>query len=222
MYIHVNEFDYNKLLNGIIELGDFKDAIIDDDLIFKTLLNFQDAYKEEIKKDTLASWQRELCTLFFYCVGTEISYNYQYDDDLNAEKLIESFEAMVKECLSELEEQLEGTGSEHLWEVLERFVDHVDEHADKDDEDPMKWQYIFDGTVIKAKDFVNLLTSWLEIYAGTKLTGVNQFIYTCINANILPHELVRDINIVNMPGRKVKYGNALITFPIILLEVFDL
>lgn len=50
MFIRANNFEYDKLLEGIIELGDFKDVVVDDETILKVMLNFQEAYKAEIKR----------------------------------------------------------------------------------------------------------------------------------------------------------------------------
>lgn len=222
MFIRANHFEYDKLLEGIIELGDFKDEVIDDESILKVMLNFQEAYKAQIKKDTLEPWQREICNQFFSSVGGGINYGFVDEDDITLVEKTTTFEASVKECLEKLEAVLDGSDDGRLWNELEFFTDYVDEHAELVSENPPRWNYVFEGTKIKDTDFVNHLTGWLEVYNGASLTGLNRFLYNAINLNLLPHELVRDINVLDLPGNKVEHGNVLITFPIIMLEVFDL
>lgn len=221
MFIRANNFEYDKLLEGIIELGDFKDVVVDDETILKVMLNFQEAYKAEIKKDMLKPWQRDVCAQFLSCIGGSVNYRSE-EEELGLKEKVDAFDALVKETLEVLEEMLEGTDDGRYWNLLEYFVDFVNEHALVGTSEPPVWHYVFDGDSVKATDFVNHLTEWLSIYSGSQLTGVNHFIYTVMNLNILPNELVRDITVLDLPGNKVKYGNALITFPIILLEVFDL
>lgn len=222
MFIRANHFDYDKLLAGIIELGDFKDEVIDDKSILKVMLNFQDVYKAEIKKDNLKPWQRKICNQFFSSVGGGINYGFAGEDELTLVEKVDSFETSVKECLEHLEAVLDGSDEGHFWGELEFFVDYVDDHAELVTENPPSWEYVFGKTRIKEKDFVNHLTGWLDVYNGSNMTGLNRFLYNAINLNLLPHELVRDITVLDLPGNKVVHGNVLITFPLIMLEVFDL
>lgn len=222
MFIRANHFDYDKLLEGIIELGDFKDEIITDKTIHKVMLNFQEAYKEELKKDTLAPWQREICAQFFSSIGNDTNYGFTDEDEITLVEKVATFDTAVKESLELLEAILEGSNTEKTWGDLENFSDYINDHALLATEEPPVWYYSFNGVSIKDTDFVNHLTEWLDIYSGSKLTGLNQFLFSALNLNLLPHELVQDITVLDLPGNKVKHGNALITFPIILLEVFDL
>ncbi|QYN80035.1 putative RNA polymerase sigma factor [Kosakonia phage Kc263] len=222
MFIRANHFEYDKLLEGIIELGDFKDEVIDDESILKVMLNFQEAYKAQIKKDTLKPWQRKICAQFFSSVGGAINYGFASEDDVTLVEKVASFDTSVKECLEKLEAVLDGSDDGYLWGPLEFFVEYVNDHAVLVTEDPPSWDYVFSGQRIKGGDFVNHLAEWLGIYNGAQLEGLNHFLYKAINLNLLPHELVRDITVLDLPGDKVKHGNVLITFPIIMLEVFDL
>lgn len=227
MFIRANHFDYQKLLEAIITLGDFKDEIVTDKVILRVFKNFEVAYKEQIKKDVLTPTMREICNFFFISIGTPSEQDMddaEDDPDYDPYKRIAHMDEIVSESLKVLEGVLEGGDLETEIEAsLSWFADYVTSHSvvSTSENDP-GWCYVFGDEIIREDDFVNVLTGWLEVYAGNQLSGLNQYIYSALNENLLPRELVTDITVIDLPGNKVVHGNALITFPIILLEVFDL
>lgn len=222
MYVNATHFDYDAFLGGIIEHAGLKDTGVTDDAIKDILLKFEVAYRQHMElKDKLTPIQKEICHRFIVSVLCDV-----YCEDESSEyavtdmsKLTEVMDKRLAYSLDSLEALLTSDIEPLDIDEVTFFLNWMSERG----KEVNKGDYCFEIEgmgYINPADFVNHLSTWLESYVRSSFSELNKFIFDNINWNILPREILIGLTILDRPGKTVKYGNALITFPIILLEVF--
>lgn len=207
MFIRANHFDYDALLTGIMDHADLKDEGVTSESVLRVLKAFEKRYKEQKAISPLEDWQEALCIEFLAGIQSYSNYLEAEEDEPNYHT---SFENRVIEVLEDLPAYYDaGDSIRGIHHFCETFVHRLYEHYPQFND-------------LTGEQFTETLRGLLNQYAGRKLEGIDKFLFNEINKNILASESMTDINILDIPGTTVKYGNALITFPIILLEVFDL
>lgn len=206
MFVRANHFDYDALLAGIIDHADLKDEAVTDESILQVLKSFEKKYKEQKAVSPLEPWQEALCIKFLSGIQSYSTFLEAEEEEPDYHK---AFEQDVIEVLEDLPAYFDGGDSVRgIHKFCETFVHSL--YKDYPDLNDMT-----------GDEFTDTLRGWLDQYTGRKLEGIDKFLFNEINKNILLFESMTDLTILDVPGTTVKYGNALITFPIILLEVHN-
>lgn len=206
MYIKANNFDYDGLLRGIVTHLDFQDTPLGDDDVARVFKNFATAYKGVRAAQGLEEWQEAIVIEFLS--GIQLTAH--------------DFGNTLSEVLDNLVDILTGEDDGKLWCYVEPFMDRIELDYIADVTLTLSGEFVLKDDITMTPDvFANFLKEWTEKHLSNRLEGVNGFLFDNINMNILPREYMKDINILDIPGAKVKYGDTLITFPLILLEVHN-
>lgn len=206
MYIKANHFDYDSLLRGIVTHLDLQDTPLVDQDVTKVLKNFATAYKGVRAAQGLEEWQEAIVIEFLSSV--QLSTH--------------DFGNTLAEVLDNLADILTGEDDGKLWCYVEPFMDRIELDYIADVTLTLSGQFVLKDDITMEPDvFANFLKEWTEKHLSNQLEGINGFLFDNINLNILPREYMKDINIMDIPGQIVKYGDTLITFPLILLEVHN-
>lgn len=223
MFVRANHFNYDTLLNGIVEHLDLQDEAIDDQTVLNVFKGFEKEYKELKHEQKLSDWEVMVASEFISAIQigslqykkTMKSMNEQPDDRYD-------FHTLLVTILEELPGICTGEDDGDLWCEVELFFDKI-----TNDQIPgltllNDGTYIIEnGARLTPDQFGNFLKDWVERHLSMEMKGLHSFLFDNINENILPREYMKDLTICDIPGSKVEYGNALITFPLILLEVYE-
>lgn len=223
MFIKANNFNYDKLLGGIVEHLDLQDTPLDDQMVSDIFKGFESTYKELRANQKLEDWQEQIVVQFLASVQTTVLYygsSWFNDDEEPRQEM--SYTEILAKLLDTLVDCLTGTNDDDLVEYTEAFVDRII-HGQMEEvkfTSDLKYQLI-NGAILEPDQFANFLKSWVESHLSNELNGINGFLFDEINNNVLPQEYMKDINVMDLPGSKAKHGDTLITFPLILLEVHN-
>jgi hypothetical protein len=223
MYIKANHFDYDKLLGGIVEHLGLQDTPLDDQMVSDVFKGFESSYKELRTNQKLEDWQERIVVQFLASVQTTVMYyasSWFNDDEEPRQEM--SYAEILAKLLDTLVDCLTGTNDDELVEYTESFIDRIVTGDMQEVTFTSDCKYrLINGAELDAEQFANFLRSWIESHLSSDLDGINNFLFNEINENVLPREYMKDITIMDIPGSKAKHGDTLITFPLILLEVYD-
>lgn len=227
MYIKANHFDYDKLLGGIVDHLDLKDEPLTTELVNVVLKTFENNYKVTRQKQELEDWQEKIVVSFLSSVQSMVKYA-EFIANEDEEPFLEedSYHQVLGRVLDDLSDLFEGDGESKLWMYVENFWDHICYNLNPQIEYITTPEYnhhfkLPNGAVLTPGQLANFLREWVENHLSSFLTDVDEFLFDNINNQILPHEFMQDINILDIPGSKAMHGDTLITFPLILLEVHN-
>lgn len=204
MFVYLNAFDYDELIGGIVErLG-----IQDEPLTYEMLLKAFKSVSERLKRRS--------------------DYNSSANEDPEklVERLADSYLELIRisphfndetNPVSFLLEIITGSRPQSVWEGYEIYLilseDHQEVGNDKDgyylDIDPEEALVVAETILdfIECNKLIgeDLLDSFLEEHVKNQLIGDE------------PGSL--QLEVIDSPGKVVTYGNALITFPLLLAKV---
>lgn len=210
MYIKANRFDYGKLLKGIVTHLDLQDTPLDDQMVTNVFKGFEVAYKQHRSNQKLEDWEEKIVIEFLSSVQMTCDY------------LDKDFGEYLDKILQNLVDMLTGDDDGLLWSYIEAFMDRVECDHIPDLTLTLTGDFVVKDDITMTPDvFAGFLRGWVESHFSHSMEGINGFLFDAINENILPHEYMKDITIMDIPGTKVKHGDTLITLPFILLEVYD-
>lgn len=201
MYVHVNNFDYDELLNGLVKHYHLDDVPLTDEIVSKIFESISEKYKLN-KRNTMSELEISLVEEFFRVVS--LWSDFMPGDD--TETFLESKGMEISESLALIEEVfLAGVGEEdelnRLFEIATKF-----EGYDFTDEESIG-------------EFSANLSNLIDSYNNMQWTDAELFILGHIDRALMDLEILTDVEVVPVAGKVVKYGDTLITFPIILIKV---
>lgn len=202
MYVHMNCFDYNKLLTGIIEYYHMQDEPITNEWLESIFNDLAKKFKTN-NRDKLTSEEIKMVEDFLKVTITYADFE-EGDDETFKDCLAENIAA----ALVSLEEVLNDPSSV-VPEQYETFLESIINHPG------------FDLTDDGADGFAVYLMGLIEDYLVVDFTPGEMFILSQIEIGTNIYEIIRSLEILPLPGKMVKYGDTLITFPIILIEVTE-
>lgn len=207
MHVNLNCFDYPNLLTGIIEHYNLQDDLTDES-VARVFSNFAKMYRNQ-EDHRLSDDHIKMVESF---LGSTISYiNYDDEDFVTIQEQIDNGLEMLQSCLIEkIDEVPYGSFSEKY--VYGKYVT-----LPESDDEPMIDHV---EQIVQFIDFFdNLIHRYCDMKSIKQFGPGEIFILGEIEKHTHPCEVVTNLDILDRPGAKVKYGDSLITFPIILLEV---
>lgn len=204
MFVYLNAFNYDELIGGIVErLG-----IQDEPLTYEILLKAFKSVSERLKrrKELLSSANEDL--------------------DRIVEKLADRYLELIRisphvndetDPISFLVELIAGSAPQSVWEGYEiyRILSEVHQEVGND-----KDGYCLD---IDSDEALAIAETILEYIESNKLIGENpldSFLEEHIKNQLIGDEPGSlQLEVIDSPGKVVTYGNALITFPLLLAKV---
>ena len=204
MFVYLNAFDYDELIGGIVErLG-----IQDEPLTYEMLLKAFKSVSERLKR------------------RTELISSINEDPEKIVEKLADSYLELVRisphfndetNPISFLLEIITGSRPQSVWEGYEIYLilseDHQEVGNDKDG-------YYLD---IDPEEALAVAETVLDFIECNKLMGedpLDSFLEEHIKNQLIGDEPGSlQLEVIDSPGKVVTYGNALITFPLLLAKV---
>lgn len=205
MYVHVNCFDYDKLLNEIVVNYEMGDQEVSTESIGKIFTDLSKNFNAD-KSPELTPEQIEL-------VESVLSANMGWRD-YAGETAAEFFEACgegLQELIAVLQDAIAGPSedfSDQMQDIHANFVNVFGDQGDLDDGEYTDECLATLGCMISA---------YIDPISGFNEGQID--ILRHIEDTLLPHETLIGFEIADRPGRTVKYGDSLITFPTILIKV---
>jgi len=220
MYIKANHFDYDALLTGIVDRLDLQDNPLDDETIKKVFIDFQARHKVRTAANQLEPWQETIVLSLLNSVQHTQNY---VDAEENSDPTADDFYILMGKILNTLGDCLTGTNDDLLVGYLEHFLDWIGNgHVEGVTLDNEGDYVLANGATLKSDQFANFLRDWTERYLTAEISELDKFLLHHINNNIGYTEYLKSMTVLDLPGPKVKYGDSVITFPSILLEVHNL
>lgn len=213
MHVNLNCFDYTKLLSGLVEHYGLQDNLTDES-VSQIFHNLSETYRRN-NCEYLSDDEKKMVESF---LGYTISYIVNEDDD---DEPFKSIPEQVEEGLEKLQYYILNQLDESPYNCFMAIIDH---HVAKFVTFDEGNEHLFDGAdpegVIAFIDyFRDLIDEYLRIKSINQFGAGELFILGEIEKHTHPCEIVVDIDVVDHPGAKVRYGDSLITFPMILIEV---
>lgn len=201
MYVHVNNFDYDELLGGLVKHYHLDDVPLTDEVISGIFENLESKYKQNQRSEMTAD-EIELVEEFYRVVGQWAEF--MPGDD--AETYLETKGMEITQSLAALEEEfLAGVAEDSCLNALYEIAVKMDGYDFTDEES------IF--------EFGEMLANLITRYNNVQYDDAEMFIMSCIERAMKPGEILTGIEVMPSAGKVVKYGDTLITFPIILIKV---
>lgn len=204
MFVYLNAFNYDELIGGIVErLG-----IQDEPLTYEILLKAFKSVSERLKR------------------RNEFLSSTNEDPDRMVEKLADRYLELVRisphfnddtNPTSFLVELIVGSKPQSVWEGYEiyRILSEVHQEVGNDEDG-----YYLD---IDPEETLAIAEAILEYIENNKLIGedpLDSFLEEHIKDQLIGDEPGSlQLEVIDSPGKVVTYGNALITFPILLAKV---
>lgn len=228
MYLKANYFNYDTFIQGIItELGS-QDQVIDDDYFLNLFKGFEKNYKLSKEGLTLEPWQESLVVDLISSVQLTVKCVVEGFEGLDTEtpedemKKSDHYREVMIKILDNLVEIFTGEDDGSLWYYIENFYDGVYLSGRSGAAGRPDGKIVIPGGIeLEPEQFAHFLKDWAHQYLSIELSDSDRILFDHINNNILPREYMKDITVIDVPGTKVKYGDTVITFPLILLEVYD-
>lgn len=209
MHVHMNSFDYDKLLTGLIHYHDLGDEEITSDAVEKIFTDLGEKFKRN-SDIVMQDNEVKMCEDFLKSL---ISYeNFDIGDD---ESFVEVLGEAVNEGMSAL---FEALGDDFKITRFNHFIiTHVLPLTEFDFDSPD------DGEMLDqfSEYFTSLIDDYITMTNRRDFSPAEMFILGQIEQVTKAEEIVIDIEVISVPGKKVKYRDTLITFPIILIEVTE-
>lgn len=226
MYVKANHFDYDAFLEGIQNLGGLQDDILTQEILTGVLKRFADNYKKLSEASlNLGKERNELCQLLL----SDAVFDYKVEQ---AADNVDEPRGSYHQISSNLDEQItdsiewveyalqnghEPCDTDFAYKTTKYLYDRVIDNA----KDELKLSYLIDSEIISEDEIIIRLKEWLESYLRSELSDLDKFIFDNISYNMKSAEVLNGISVIDIPGTIVKYGDTLITIPLILIEVLD-
>lgn len=204
MFVYLNAFNYDELIGGIVErLG-----IQDEPLTYEILLKAFKSVSERLKR------------------RNEFLSSTNEDPDRVVEKLADRYLELVRisphfndetNPISFLVELIVGSKPQSVWEGYEiyRILSEVHQEVGNDQDG-----YYLDMDPEEALAIAETILEYIEY---NKLIGedpLDSFLEEQIKNQLIGDEPGSlQLEVIDSPGKVVTYGNALITFPLLLAKV---
>lgn len=213
VYVHVNTFDYPKLIARIIKHADLHDTEITSTVITNIFKDLEQVYNHN-KRDELSAEEIKVAETFMKeFAGLRFA---DYEDE-EASEFYTALAEAIEWSLQNFQEFLTGgIPEEDVSETTLAFymalLDLMDVesfiNANSEDE----------SNVEAAMMTMERLQEILDDYKSGEFNEVQLAILSEMEKLLADHEIITGIMIDEKPGKTVKYGDSLVTFPIILMR----
>lgn len=211
MYVHLNCFDYDTLITGIIETFDLQDTDVNSETIGRIFTELSNRFGGDISEH-MQDFEIKMCEDFLKYFTTFSNFELGDDADGYKEMLGENLQEAYISLQNYLEEPDESS-------IFDRFAElHLRNNADFN-----LFEESDEGENLAAfmEYFEELVALYITVTGRTQLTTGDIFILGQIEKYTKELEIVTDILVLDQPGKIVKYRDTLITFPLILIEVTE-
>lgn len=210
MYVHLNCFDYDKLLRDIVTNYELEDQKLSTEMISKIFKDLGKVYsginREDLSGDRLELVQKVIVS----------TINWRDYRGENPEEFAESCGESLTTLLETLTEALSEPSEEYPEEVndlCDLFVKIFYENGQGPGEDEV--EYLADCISSLGEDILGYVTP-VDKFSEAQL-GIMKF----IEEQLLPTEILVGLEILDIPGQTVNWDDTLITFPLILIKVIQ-
>ncbi|AEV89490.1 hypothetical protein OBP_053 [Pseudomonas phage OBP] len=206
MYVNLNCFDYNKLLSGIVEHYNLQDDLTDETIaqVFRNLSNLYSS------RGDLGITEEEVKMVESF-LGLTVSYiSFEGEDFIAIQEQIDDGLDSLEAHLTQQVDQVPYGSFIEKW-VIGKFLNDVDVES---------CEY-FEQVAHFIECFDNMIHRYITAKSIPDFGPGELFVLGEIEKYTHPCEVVTNINVIDVPGTKVRYGNSLITFPLILVNVTE-
>lgn len=209
-YINVNTFDYDKLLARIVKHAELGDTEISNIVITKIFKELAVAFNNKGKRDQMSQEEVKVAETFL----KEFSgLRYADYDDESATEFFAAAAETMDWALQNFQEFLTGTisqddVSDETMSFYMALLDLMDVESFLGDENDGEQAII---TMERLQDI-------LDDYMTGEFTEVQLSILSEMEKLLSSSEIITRITVEDRPGKKVKYGDSLVTLPTIIME----
>lgn len=201
MHVHLNCFDYDKLLTGIVEHFHMEDTPLTSEYLEKVFKELSEKFNQHHRNE-LTPEETKLVEDF---LKTTITYaDFDGDEevfkDIMGEDIAEAL-ATLEDILTDPEAEVSDRYNQYVLDIIEN------PNIDLTDDGPA--------------EFISSLSDNIVKYMVSDFNAGEMFILGQIEAVAKEGEIIRSLLSLPVAGKTVKYGDSLITFPIILIEVTE-
>lgn len=208
VYVSMNNFNYDKLIDRIIKHTGMGDTELTDGVIQRIFKDLAKVFNQNKRKELTPEEVKVAETFMKDLVGLRFS---DYEDEEASEFYVALSEAM-EWSLQNFQEVL--TGAIPLEEVSDTSKDFYDALLELMDAESMTDEE--DGELAMAT--LERLQEILSDYVSGEFDELQLAILAEMEKNLLDGELITGLQVENRPGRVVKHGDSLVTFPLILMK----
>ena len=208
VYVHVNTFDYPKLIARIVKHADLHDTEISSTVITKIFKDLERVYNKN-KRDELSAEEIKVAETFMKeFAGLRFA---DYEDE-EASEFYTALSEAIEWSLQNFQEFITGAIPEEdvsettlaFYQALLELMDVESFNADVDPEIVMMT--------------MERLQEILDDYKSGEFNEIQLAILSEMEKLLSDNEIITGIMIDDKPGKTVKYGDSLVTFPIILMR----
>lgn len=208
VYVHVNTFDYPKLIARIIKHADLHDTEISSTVISNIFKELERVYNKN-KRDELSAEEIKVAETFMKeFAGLRFA---DYEDE-EASEFYTALSEAIEWSLQNFQEFITGAIPEEdvsettlaFYQALLELMDVESFNADVDPEIAMMT--------------MERLQEILDDYKSGEFNEIQLAILSEMEKLLADNEIITGIMIDDKPGKTVKYGDSLVTFPIILMR----
>lgn len=208
VYVHVNTFDYPKLIARIVKHADLHDTEISSTVITNIFKDLERVYNKN-KRDELSAEEIKVAETFMKeFAGLRFA---DYEDE-EASEFYTALSEAIEWSLQNFQEFITGAIPEEdvsettlaFYQALLELMDVESFNADVDPEIVMMT--------------MERLQEILDDYKSGEFSEIQLAILSEMEKLLANNEIITGIMIDDKPGKTVKYGDSLVTFPIILMR----
>lgn len=200
IFIHVNNFDYDALLNKMVAKLDLGDSYITSEIVLKTFktlaAKFNNNRRGELTPDELA-----LVETF---IARYSGYRFADYDGESSSEFYESMGDLMNHAFEEFSESL-TTDQDDLNEEAKEFNELLFRLIDA-----------ADGELA-----IETLMELVDKYLSENFNDLELTIMKEMEGMLNEGEIITGIEVVEKAGKVIKYGDTLITFPIVLMKATE-
>lgn len=209
MHVNLNCFDYTKLLSGLVEHYDLQDDL-SNETVARVFRGLSELYRSS-KEEPISEEHTKMVESFLALTISYISFE---GEDFVA------IQEQIDNGLDSLEAHLtQGIDEVPYGSFIEKYITGPDKYINSDSSET-NGEY-FEEVSHFIEYFGGLINQYLRSKSIPQFGPGELFILGEIEKYTHPCEVVTDIKVVDVPGTQVRYGNSLITFPLILVNVTE-
>lgn len=206
MFVYLNAFDYNTLIKGFVERLGLQDEPLTYEMLLRRFENVSNRLKarNQIFTENLVGTSDiidQLATQYL----TWMKNSPHFHDNTNHEKVLTTL--------------FTGPRPQSSWEGYEVYQLLT---SDFQEVGTPELGFYLDIDQDEAEKIAALVTQTIQRFENNSVEedNVESFLEECIRAQLVGDEPgMLELDVIDLPGKIVKYGNVLITFPILLAKV---
>lgn len=213
VYVHVNTFDYPKLIARIIKHADLHDTEVSSTVITRIFKDLERVYNHN-KRDELSAEEIKVAETFMKeFAGLRFA---DYEDE-EASEFYTALSEAIEWSLQNFQEFLTGGIPEE--DVSETTLAFYMALLDLMDIESFNDRAPDDESAVEAAMMtMERLQEILDDYKSGEFSEVQLAILSEMEKLLTDHEIITGIMVEDKPGKTVKYGDSLVTFPIIYIK----